>query len=456
MPDTPQNDEQKVQEILRHIEEELRQKLRLGGLTLDEIEEQSQVIGEQVKRIIEEESLHSQGNGYGGRHLACPRGHRRARYTGMRSRAIITVSGIRTRTLIITVSGIRTLRRAYYHCSECRSGWCPTDQALEIGRGECSRRVQALIARFSSYLPYRTAAKEMEAVCGIRLAASTVSRYAQALGERLRQEWEQMEKVREAENLPPSDLPLPHRPARLHVTMDGVMAHVEGDWHEVKLGCVYQTSAEGKARLSRYMATLSPSVIFGKRLRVLAHRAGGDRCRDVAVVADGAEWIWQETGKHFPKSVQVVDFYHATQHLWALAVARFGEGAPAGAAWMGVQKERLLGDQIAQVITDVGAWPAQKACDQELQRRLVSYLSRHQERMHYQSFRKAGYHIGSGVAESGCKNVVQQRMKGAGMRWSRTGAEAQLQLCAHWKSAGVEDFYAYTAPCATYTKHSQS
>ena len=272
MPDTPQNDEQKVQEILRHIEEELRQKLRLGGLTLDEIEEQSQVIGEQVKRIIEEESLHSQGNGYGGRHLACPRGHRRARYTGMRSRAIITVSGI------------RTLRRAYYHCSECRSGWCPTDQALEIGRGECSRRVQALIARFSSYLPYRTAAKEMEAVCGIRLAASTVSRYAQALGERLRQEWEQMEKVREAENLPPSDLPLPHRPARLHVTMDGVMAHVEGDWHEVKLGCVYQTSAEGKARLSRYMATLSPSVIFGKRLRVLAHRAGGDRCRDVAVV----------------------------------------------------------------------------------------------------------------------------------------------------------------------------
>jgi hypothetical protein len=296
----------------------------------------------------------------------------------------------------------------------------------------------------------------MEAVCGIRLATSTIERYAQALGQRLRQEWEQLEQVREAQDLPASDLPVSVRPSRLHVTMDGVMAHVGGDWHEVKLGCVYQTmpegkssagkSSAGKAARTRYVATLSPSVIFGKRLRVLAHQAGSDRCRDVAVVADGADWIWQETGKHFPKSVQVVDFYHAAEHLWAFAHARFGEGTPAASEWMQVQKERLLSDKVAQVIAEVSAWSAGKAADQEMQRRLVGYLVKHQQRMRYQTFREAGYHIGSGVAESGCKNVVQQRMKGPGMRWSREGAEAQLQLCAHWKSAGVKDFYAYTAP----------
>lgn len=140
---------------------------------------------------------------------------------------------------------------------------------------------------------------------------------------------------------------------------------------------------------------------FGKRLRVLAHQAGGDRCRDVAVVADGAEWIWQETGKHFPQSVQVVDFYHAAEHLWAFAQVRFGEGTPAGTEWMRVQKERLLSDQIAQVIAEVSAWPAAKTADQEMQRRLVGYLSKHQQRMRYQTFRNRGYHIGSGVAESG-------------------------------------------------------
>ncbi len=448
MPDPPRKDEQKeassnekeassneeaIQEILRRVEEKLRRKLRLGGLTLDEIEEQSQDIGEEVKRIVEEESLHSEGAGYRGTYQSCHQGHC-ARYIGLRSRQVITVSGL------------RWLRRAYYYCPACGTGWCPTDRALGLGRGQCSRQVQALIARFSSYLPYRTVAQEMEAVCGIRLATSTIERYAQALGQRLRQEWEQLEQVREAEDLPASDMPVSVRPSRLHVTMDGVMTHVGGDWHEVKLGCVYQTNSAGKAVRTRYVATLRPSVVFGKRLRVLTHQAGGDRCRDVAVVADGADWIWQETGKHFPRSVQVVDFYHAAQHLWAYAHVRFGEGTPAASEWMRVQKERLLSDGIAHVIAEVSAWSAEKAADQEMQRRLVGYLSKHQSRMCYQTFREAGYHIGSGVAESGCKNVVQQRMKGPGMRWSQQGAEAQLQLCAHWKSAGVKDFYAYTAP----------
>lgn len=425
------NQEEAVQEILRRVEEKLRRKLRLGALTLDEIEEQSQDIGEEVKRIVEEESLHSEGTGYSGPHAACSQGHV-ARYAGMRARQFITLSGL------------RCLRRAYYHCPRCRRGWCPSDQVLGLSPGQCSRRVQALIARFSSYLPYRTVAQELESVCGLRLATSTIERYAHALGERLRQQWEQLQQVREAQDLPPSRLAC--APSRLHVTMDGVMAHVGGDWHEVKLGCVYQTDRNGRAIQAQYLATLSPSAVFGKRLRVLAHQAGSDRCREVAVVADGAEWIWQETGKHFPRSVQVVDFYHATQHLWAFAQARFGEGAAAGSDWMGAQKERLLADNITQVIAEVSAWPASKASDQEVQRRLVGYLSKHQGRMRYQTFRGQGYHIGSGVAESGCKNVVQQRMKGAGMRWSQAGAEAQLQLCAHWKSAGTKDFHAYTAP----------
>ena len=80
----------------------------------------------------------------------------------------------------------------------------------------------------------------MEIICGIRLATSTIERYAQTLGQRLKQEWEQYEQVREAEDLPASDLPVSARPSRLHVTMDGVMAHVDGEWHEAKLGCVYQ------------------------------------------------------------------------------------------------------------------------------------------------------------------------------------------------------------------------
>jgi hypothetical protein len=431
--DQEPQDEETIQTILHRVEEKLRQRLRLRRLTIDEIEDQSQDIGEEVKRIVEEESFHSEGTGYCGSHRSCPQGHR-ARYVGLRCRQLITTCGV------------QRLSRAYYYCPVCRRGWCPLDQALKLGRGQCSRSVQALIARFASYLPYRTAAQEMEAICGVRLATRTVTRYAQAVEQRLQQEWEQAQQVREGASLPASS----ERPSRLHATMDGVMTHVDGEWHEVKLGCVYQTDRAGKAVRGRYMATLSGSAVFGRRMRVLGHRSGMDRCRDVAIVADGADWIWQEAGKHFPRSVQVVDYYHVTEHLWEYARVRFGEGKPGGVDWMKEQKERLLSDQLGPVIAQVSAWPASQGQGREVQRKLVNYLEKHQGRLRYKTFREAGYHIGSGVVESGCKNVVQQRMKGSGMRWKHAGAEAQLHLCAHWKSADGRDFSKYTTPATTH------
>lgn len=434
IPDKKAKQEQALQEILRRVEhklrEELSEELSIGGQTLDQIEEQSQKIGEEVKRIIEEESLHSEGTGYSGANLLCPHGHF-SRYAGLRSR------------LVITRSGIRTLRRAYYSCAICRHGWCPRDKALGLGKGQCSRRVQALLARFSSYLPDRVAAQEMEAICGVSLSTRTVQTYSRKIGQRIAKEWEQWQDVREVEDLPESHLP--STPARLHVTMDGVMVHVEGAWHEAKLGCVYQTSAKGVAVQTRYSATLANSAAFGKRVRVLAHLCGADRCRDLAVVADGAAWIWQETGKYFPRSVQVLDYYHVTEHLWAYAQARFGAGSWAGTDWMTLQKTRLLSDDALSVIMDVALWHPRKSVNCKVRVQLLGYLGEHQSRLRYKTFSEAGYHIGSGIAESGCKNVVQLRMKGPGMRWRQAGAEAMLHLCSTWKSAGAADFYQYTA-----------
>jgi hypothetical protein len=435
-----QEREEAIQEILRRVEEKLRRRLTLGEQTLDQIEEQSQEIGEEVKRIIEEESLQAIGPGYRGRHLLCPQGHQ-ARYAGLRSR------------LLITQSGSRTLQRAYYACSACGQGWCPSDRTLGLGKGQCSRRVQTLIARFSSYLPDRTAAQELEAVCGVRLSTRTVQTYSRRVGGRIAKEWEQWQSVRETDQLPSSSLPsssLPAVPSHLHVTMDGVMIHVAGAWHEAKLGCVYQTNAKGVAVQTRYSATLANSAAFGKRVRVLAHRSGADRCRDVAVVADGAAWIWQEVGKYFPRSVQVLDFYHVLAHLWAYAQARFGEGCPgtvsqAECDWMVVQKRRLLSDEAAAVLADIASWHPRQEGKRKVREQLLGYLTEHAHRLRYKTFLAAGYHIGSGVAESGCKTVVQHRMKGAGMRWGRAGAEAMLHLCSAWKSAGATDFHRYTA-----------
>ena len=109
---------------------------------------------------------------------------------------------------------------------------------------------------------------------------------------------------------------------------------------------------------------------------------------------------------------------------------------------MKAMKERLFSDQVSLVAASVEAWKPATAEHSELGRKVSLYLRTHTQRMCYQSFVQAGWHIGSGVMEAGCKSVVQARMKGAGMRWSRPGAEAMLQLRSAWCSSEPVDFTA--------------
>jgi len=216
--------------------------------------------------------------------------------------------------------------------------------------------------------------------------------------------------------------------------MDGAMIFVDGEWREAKLGCCYETGDSGVINAS-YYATLHNSAVFGRKVRVLAHYSGLDRCSHTSVVADGARWIWQETGKYFPHSTQVLDFYHACEHLWQMANTRYGDGTSQAREWMKTQKEHLLDDKVDVVIKEVKAWKPRIAAKRELQRKLLEYLMTHRHRMMYASVEAKGYHIGSGVIEAGCKSVVKARMGGAGMRWSTRGAEAMLHLTANWHTS---------------------
>ncbi len=167
--------------------------------------------------------------------------------------------------------------------------------------------------------------------------------------------------------------------------------------------------------------------------------AGEPKCRKVAVVADGSDWIWQEAGKYFTQRVQILDFFHTSEHLYALAHARFGEKNPDVEKWAHVQKERLLDDRVTEVIADISAWQPNTKDGQEVRRKELGYFTTHAKRMLYKTYREAGYHIGSGVMESSCRWVVQQRMKGAGMRWSQNGAEQMLHLRTAWCSRSHKD-----------------
>jgi len=425
-PSTPKKEskQERIQRLLRKYEQELQESLTEGPQTLEQIEAEVSKIGKRVQKDLQEEKLDSLGSGYTQDRIPCVCGSRAA-YQSNYSRRLLTLHGA------------LALTRAYYYCRACKQGGCPLDTILALDKGETSIGLRGLVARLSAYMPDRTAAIEAALLCGVRLAPATTQRLSRAVGEQLAREWQA-----EEERVWAGHSPDPLRPiGRLHASMDGVFVHVDKQWREVKVGVAYERGETGVERAG-YYATLAKSADFGRRWRTLAHQQGSGKCRQWAVVADGAEWIWQEAGKYASTRVQILDFYHAVEHLWVVARARFGEGSAAATEWISAQKERLLTDQVSEVIADIASWSPKSKAGEEIRVGQLAYLRTHQHRMRYQTFREAGWHIGSGVMEASCKAVVQGRMKGVGMHWSSAGAEAMLHLRAAWCSCQETDFAA--------------
>ncbi len=433
--ETPQEREARIQRILHQMEQKLREQLPAPDQTLEQIEQEVVEIGRDLRQIIERETLDAAGWGERGSHAACACGQR-ARFVRMTPRTLVTLNGE------------RTLHRAYYHCGGCRQGFCPLDQQLQLGRGEHSVGVRALAARFVAYVSERKAASELAFVTGIRLSARSVQREGVAVGSALAAAWAARE-----QRLFTQQASLPSvRPRQLHAAMDGVFVLIGREWKGVKVGEVYRRDASGGVARIAYYATLADSKAFGRRMRTLAQGERFDYCRSRALLGDGAEWIWQEGAKHFARTVEIVDLFHVLEYLWAVARARF-PAATAAKAWVDTQKQRLLANEVAAVIAAVAAWEPGDTEEAELKRKTEQYLRGQAHRMQYQTYQEQGFHLGSGVAEAGCKQVVQARLKGAGMRWSAPGAEAMLHLRAAVCSSDCLDFRA-AARRATFPSHS--
>jgi len=439
--------ERRIRRLVEEFERTLRESFPRDGdsQTLEQIERVTEEIGESIKESIQRESIAQQGSGFNGSRVRCffCRQMVTARYRGDRARQLVTLHGS------------VTVERAYYHCTECGQGFCPLDRQLAIGGGQLSASVVALLCRFACYLSFREAARELEIVCGVRLSHSTITRYSQAVGNQLQQAHEgKREQVRRAlEAGDPSEqdklCPPGVRPIRQQITMDGVIIHVGGQWREAKLGCLYRPDRKNGAQDAAYFATLANSARFGSDLHTFAAVSGSLKCREMAVVADGAEWIWQESGKYFASRVQILDFYHATEHLWAVSRAWHGDKTEANKktakGWVKQQQERFLAGKASEVIASLQEWVPTTGESRDIKRRELGYFQQHQScgRLDYPKYVSAGFHIGSGVIEAGCKNVVQSRMKEAGMRWSHKGAQSMLYMRADWCSQRGADF---TAP----------
>jgi len=283
----------------------------------------------------------------------------------------------------------------------------------------------------SGLLPYEQAAEVFERIGHRYVPAASIWRQSQEYGERLKNCMEHQREVRSIEHtvLPPAGLD--HR-QRKGVSMDGGMVHLrEEGWKEFKVGVVFDV----EQRLERdpvtreeveqahgvnmaYTAVVGSVDEFAPALWTLAVDHDVPRATDSSVVADGAEWIWKLVPQYFPDSVQVVDWFHACEHLGNAATALHPENTHAAERWFKQRRNDLFKGDLHKITSQLD----NKGLDDHSR-----YFHKHKRRMQYQEFREEGYPIGSGTVESGIKQF-KSRLTGPGMRWSRPGAERMLTI----------------------------
>ncbi len=375
----------------------------------------------------------------GQRSVPCPCGHQ-AHYRELRSRRLLTVLGE------------VELSRPYYLCSHCHRGQFPADVELDIENTEFSPGVRRMHALVGQQTPFDQGREQIEVLAGLEVTTKSVERTAEAIGEDIAQR--QREEIEKAIQL---DLPVVlGKPIPvLYVEMDGTGVPVvkketagrpgktdgqPAHTREVKLGCVFtQTTCDKEGFPIRdpdsttYTGAIETAEEFGKRIYLETYRRGWESAAKKVVLADGAEWIWNLADLHFPGAIQIVDLYHAREHLWELARKLYPNDAAQQKAWMKKHQRRLLDKgKIEKLVLALRSIQSSNPEVIEKLRIETNYFERNAERMRYPRFRRQHLFVGSGVIEAGCKTVIGSRLKQSGMFWTVRGANAIVALrCCH-------------------------
>ena len=355
--------------------------------------------------------------------------------------------GWRART-VQTVCGPLRYERPRYRCRPCRQGWSPADRTLGVpARARISGGLDTWLAELGAATAFAPAAGLLQGLTGLRVSAETLRQHSERQGAAL--ETAQQAAIARVQATGEAAEPVDEAPGTLLVEADGVMVRYRSTgWHEVKLGLV-AGCVNGLLRAPSYVAAREEAAGFGPRLLTEAARRGalavvrweGPRTgaglavlRRVVVLGDGAVWIWHLAAEHFGERIEIVDFYHASEHLWTLAHALYGTGTAPATGWATARLHTLRHEGGAALLPALARLRPTTAEGKEVLRRERGYFRTNLTRMAYPTYVGQGLPIGSGAVEAAAKHLVQLRMKRPGARWSPAGAQAILTLCAHLAS----------------------
>jgi hypothetical protein len=368
----------------------------------------------------------------------------RARYAGRRPRTFTTALGE------------LTIQRAHYHCAACGAGTFPRDVALGLVGTSLSPAVTRMVGLAASMVSFAEGSELLDELAGVAVDPKAVERTAEALGREVARD-EQAVVVPGSPSAPVMYLGmdgtgLPMRPSEL-VGRAGKQPDGSARTREAKLvttwtaqgrdsegipvrdpGSVSYSAAIESAATHDTDATLSA---FGLRVEREAVRRGFDRAERKVVIGDGATWIWKLADELFPGAVEVVDLFHAKEHLSDVGKAVHGPTSELARTWARQRHEELDTGRIDDLLAALAA----HAPTSEEARKCHGYVTTNRERMRYPEFRAAGLCVSSGVVEAGCKVAIGTRLKRAGMHWTLAGADAIIALRCCKLSGRFEGFW---------------
>ena len=382
--------------------------------------------------------------GYRGGRVECGQGHE-AEFVSYRDKTFDTVLGP------VTVS------RAWYHCAACGHGLAPRDAELGVAGTSMSGGLAAMNDKVATAGPFAKAAGLLADLAGVHLTAKRVERSAEASGAAKAAADRSRAKAITARRLVP--LPPSPLPDKLYAAIDGTGVPVtakeaagrdgKGEdgrarTREVKLAVFFtqdKVNDEGypvrDQDSSSYLATFEPASVFAGFVEAEGIRRGARHVRQFTILGDGAAWIWNIATAKFPEATQIVDLFHAREHLHDLArVLEFMLGDQRE-KWLAARLEDLDYGDIDGICAAARLYPLTGVKKDELDTAL-GYFENNAPRMRYNWFRSRGLFVGSGAVESGCKAVIGQRLKLSGMHWTVAGAGAIAALrcreaSSHWE-----------------------
>jgi hypothetical protein len=343
-----------------------------------------------------EKLLNADGKGYGGATVDCGKGHR-ARFVEHRSKELTTVLAA------VNVS------RAYYHCDVCGEGVIPKDVALDIVDTGFSPGVRRMMGQVGGKEAFEDGQKDLECLAGVFVTTKAVERVSEASGTQIEQKNQSEQKQIMSGKVVP--FPGVGTIPKMYIAIDGtgvpvVKRETEGrkgkngdaKTREAKLGCVFtQTTVDSEGYPVRdedstsYVGAIEKADLLGGRIYAEAVRRGLSRAQEVTILGDGAKWIWGIADEHFPGATQIVDLYHAREHLATVAKLVHGSTSSKRAKrWLSARRDELDAGKVQNITAALGRLrPSDKAIRKTVKIE-TEYFRHNAKRMRYAQFRPSG------------------------------------------------------------------